>query len=134
MLGVAGVFILTVAALSAPFGMVTRDAERADQGFFRDRTGRWHYAGEPVLNGWQVHLTIEGRRIVCESPTVYETEVILCDKVILVDEAIPAAPEPKPKKTAYDGPIPKPFIPSPEPAYDLEARIDRIYAGLEPER
>jgi hypothetical protein len=133
MVVVLGTFILAGLALSAPFGLVTRTAEQADQGFYRDRAGSWKYVGEAKLTDWQVHVTVGGKRVVCEHPTIYDTEVITCSDVLQIDEAVPEAPKAPPRKTAY-APIPEPFFPDQEPAYDLEARIDRIYEGLEPRK
>jgi len=137
---VIGTFVLAGLALSAPFGwlaqkpQVRENVVRADQGFYRDRIGHWRYVGQAKLTGWQVHVIVEGKRVVCESPTIHNTEVIVCDEILLIDEAVPEDVPAPPKKTAYDGPIPEPFIPSAEAAYDLEARLDRIYAGLEPRK
>jgi hypothetical protein len=108
-----------------------------DQGFYR--TGdRWKYQGPTVLKDWQVHLHVNGKRVVCENPSVWDTEVISCDEILVIDdgdveEESPPEGEPPPplqRKTAYEGAIF--FVPDPEPAYrkELRDRLEEIDEGL----
>ena len=123
--GIGGLMLVGLVVLSFLTGAHQLEAPRFE------RSGEtWKYTGPSRLKDWQVFVYVNGRRVVCENPTVWDTEVISCDEIVTIDDG-EKGPSAAPKKMAEAAvPIPMVFEVDTGPDEHLRARLREIDEGL----